>query len=144
MIDPRIEDLIEKHIEGRIAAPELAELNAYRAADPNVDCFIAAERELRDLVSGAPKPSFAPRFEARVMGRIRETLPKSVQAHRQRSPEPDFASALARLFPRVGGPAFTLSAFAMASNASAASRGSTLAERLFALPTLDAVSLLVF
>lgn len=139
MIDQRTEDLVEKLLEGRLKPIEEVELEAQRTENPDLDRFIDAERELRSMIGSRPKPEFEPFFVQRVMKRVHEE-----RANGQSLFDVDFSAALARLFPRIGVPAFALSGVAMASNASAASSGATLAEALFALPTLDAVSLLIF
>ena len=139
MIDQRTEDLVEKLLEGRLDPIEQVELEAKRAENPDLDRFIDAERELRAMIGSRPKPEFEPFFGQRVLKRVFEERAKG-----QTLFDVDFSAALARLFPRIAVPAFALSGLAMASNASAASSGATLAEALFALPTLDTVSLLIF
>lgn len=139
MIDQRTENLIEKLLEGLLEPNEEAELKAKRTENPDLDRFIDAERELRSMIGSRPKPEFEPFFVQRVMKRVHEERAKGQSLF-----DVDFSAALARLFPRIGIPAFALSGLAMASNASAASPGATLAEALFALPTLDAMSFLIF
>jgi len=144
MIDQRTEDLVEKLLEGRLELIEQVELEAKRTENPELDRFIDAERELRSMIGSRPKPEFEPFFDQRVMKRVHEESENSMRANGQSLFDVDFSAALARLFPRIGIPAFALSGLAMASKASAASPVATLAEARFALPTLDAVSLLIF
>jgi hypothetical protein len=144
MIDQRTEDLVEKLLEGRLDPIEQVELEAKRAENPDLDRFIDAERELRAMIGSRPKPEFEPFFGQRVLKRVFEERENSMRASGQSLFDADFSAALARLFPRIAVPGFALSGLVMASNASAASSGATLAEALFALPTLDTVSLLIF
>ncbi|MEM8917792.1 MAG: hypothetical protein AAGE37_02945 [Pseudomonadota bacterium] len=144
MSDFRIQYLVERYAEGRITQQEQTELDILRAEQSEVDRLIVAEQELRSLIADAPKPALKPFFEQRVMERVRA---ERIQASKQNETgffDVDLSAALSRLFPRVALPAFAVSGLAMASNASAATSGSTLVETLFALPTIDvALTLLV-
>lgn len=137
MTDEHIQYLIERLVEGRISPEEEAELNAIRQDRSELENLIAAELELRSILMSQPTPSFRPSFDQRVLNRIEEENALLTRPVSQSFFDVDFAQAIGRLFPRVVTPAFALSVFAMASNASAATPGSSVLNALFGLPVID-------
>ncbi|MEO0440776.1 MAG: hypothetical protein AAF067_07865 [Pseudomonadota bacterium] len=137
MTDEHIQNLVERFVEGRLSPDEETALDEIRQDRPELEKLIAAERELRSMLETGTTPAFRPQFDQRVMKRIEEENASPAFAVAQGFSDVDFARALSRLFPRVATPAFALSAFAMAGNASAATPGGSLFEALFGLPTID-------
>ncbi len=137
MTDEHIQYLIERFVEGRISPEEQATLDEMKQRQPELEKLITAERELRSILVSGPAPTFRPQFDQRVMNRIEEENAPAPNPAPQGFFDVDFVPALGRMFPRVATPAFALSAFAMASNASAATPGSSVFEALFGLPAID-------
>lgn len=137
MSDEHIQDLIERFVEGRISPEEQATLDEMKQRQPELEKLIMAERELRSILVSGPAPTFRSQFDQRVMSRIDQENAPAIDPASPGFFDVDFARGLGRMFPRVATPAFALSAFAMASNASAATPGSSVFEALFGLPAID-------
>lgn len=166
MPDLRIEQLIEKSLDGALNDAERAELDAYIAQDPSLKSRLAGDAVLHNLLrasgttefssdfsnrvmddiemeaalsvklEGAKAISFKPFFEARVMRRIKE---EAEQSDTLLSFE--VIDLLSRLFPRVTAPAVAAASIAMIANVSAASAGAPIVDAVFGLPSEEPTEL---
>ncbi len=162
----RIEQLIEKSLDGALNNEERAELDEYIAQNPSLKSQIAGDAVLHNLLrtsgatefasgfenrvmddveteavlsarlGGAKATSFKPFFEARVMRRIKEEAGQSGVLLSF-----EVTDLLSRLFPRVTAPALAAASIAMVANVSAASAGVPIVDAVFGLPSEEPTEL---
>lgn len=166
MPDLRIEQLIEKSLDGALNDEERAELDEHIAHDPTLNSRIAGDAMLQNLLRASGKMEFASGFKDRVMGDIETeaALSGGLERAKATSFKPFFevrvmrrikeeaaqsgallsfevTDLLSRLFPRITVPALAAASIAMVANVSAASSGAPIVDAVFGLPSEEPTEL---